>query len=223
MVRAFRYIASGDFATGMIIILSSLFVVLCCTPIHEMSHALVADKLGDDTARLQGRITINPFAHLDLIGSIMILLFGIGYAKPVPVNARRLKNPKRDMALIALAGPASNLIMGFVYNFIAIIIQNVGNASNSLTTPFYIFFVFAAQINVMLAVFNLLPIPPLDGSKVLASVMPTKAYFKYMQYERYIMIGLMVLLFTGVLDGVIQFLTRIMMSLLSIIPNLIFG
>ncbi len=221
MIRAFSYFASGDFVTGMMMILSSLFVVLCCTPIHEFAHGYVAYKLGDDTAKAQGRLTINPLAHLDLIGSIMILLFGIGYAKPVPVSARRLKNPKRDMAIIAIAGPLSNLIMGFIYNFIAMAISHIANYS-SMTSAFYVFFTLAAEINVMLAVFNLIPIPPLDGSKVLASALPTKTYFKYMQYERYIMIGLMILLFTGALNGVIRFLTGIMMSFISIIPNLIF-
>jgi len=203
------------------IIMSSLFVVFCCLPIHEFSHALAATKLGDDTAKNQGRLTINPFAHLDLIGTIMIILFGIGYAKPVPVTARNLKNPKRDMALISLAGPISNLVMGFINNFIAIGLYN-GVGYNGTTAPFIIFFSFAAQINVVLAVFNLLPIPPLDGSKILAAVLPSKAYLKYMQYERYIMIGLMILLFTGVLSVPISFLTDVMMKFISIIPNLIF-
>ncbi len=109
---------SGDYLGFMVNILSKCFVIFCCMPIHEMAHGYVAYKCGDDTAKLKGRLTINPFAHLDLIGTIMILLFGFGYAKPVPVNPARLKHPRRDMALVALAGPVSNIIMGFISVFI---------------------------------------------------------------------------------------------------------
>ena len=222
MLSLLSAIRSGNIMLVVILVLSRMFVVFCCTPVHEFSHAYVANELGDDTARLQGRMTINPFAHFDLIGGIMILLFGIGYAKPVPINIRHLKNVKRDTALISLAGPVSNLIMAFVYNFIGIALGNVLPVNNIGMAVMY-FFTFAAQVNVMLAVFNLLPIPPLDGSKILAIVLPYKTYYKYMQYERYVMIALFVLLFSGVLDIPLNWLVNIMTKLISIIPNLLFG
>ena len=214
-------VRAGDYLGFMVMILSTCFVVFCCLPIHEMAHGLIAYNCGNDTAKLKGRLTINPFAHLDIIGTIMIFLFGIGYANPVPVNPARLKHPRRDMALIALAGPVSNLLMGFVSVFIYYIIAAV--SSSPVGNALAYFFSYAAQINVMLAVFNLLPIPPLDGSKIFSSILPDKIYFKIMKYDRYIMIGLMVLLFTRVLDVPIAWLSSKMLDLISIIPRLIFG
>lgn len=222
MFSIFGYLAKGDYLQAIIVILSRAFVVFCCLPLHELAHGLMADKLGDHTAKLQGRLTLNPLAHLNPIGTIMIFLFGIGYAKPVSINANNFKNPKRDMALTALAGPLANVLLAFVFNFIAYLAQSVMSMGN-LKSAVVWFFYFAAEINAVLAVFNLLPIPPLDGSKVLAAVLPYKQYVKYMQYERYIMIGLMILLFTGVLNGVINVLAEGLMAVLSILPRLIFG
>lgn len=222
MYEMLSLLREGDYLSLMILLLSKCFVVFCCMPIHELAHGFIAYKCGDDTAKLKGRLTINPFAHLDWIGTIMIFLFGIGYANPVPVNPARLKHPRRDMALVALAGPISNLLMGFVWVFLFYIINSAGNSNAGILAIGY-FFYYAAQVNVMLAVFNLLPIPPLDGAKIFSAVLPDKVYFKIMKYDRYIMIALMVLLFTGVLNGVIGWLTNIMMQFISIIPQLIFG
>lgn len=204
----------------MVVILSRLFIVLCCTPIHEFSHALMANALGDSTAKNRGRLTINPFAHIDLIGAVMIFFFGIGYAKPVPVNMRNLKKPKRDMALISLAGPVSNLIMSFIFVFILCAFVKFTGVARG---PIVQFLMFAANINVLLAVFNMIPIPPLDGSRLLTVILPDNIYYKLMQYERYIMIGLMVLLFTGVLSTPITLLSNLVFKIISFIPSLIFG
>lgn len=217
-----QYVRDGDYLSFLIMVLSTCFVVFCCLPIHELAHALISDKLGDDTARLKGRITLNPLAHLDIIGTVMIFLFGIGYANPVPVNPARLKHPRRDMALIALAGPASNLIMGFIAVFISFALDAF-NSGNVAVSAISYFFWYAASVNVTLGVFNLLPVPPLDGSRILSSVLPDKAYFKLMKYERYIMIGFMVIIFTGILNGVIRFISDIMMYVVTIIPRAIFG
>lgn len=222
MSQMLSLLRSGDYLSLMIIILSKCFVIFCCMPVHELAHGYVAYKCGDDTAKLKGRLTINPFAHLDLIGTIMILLFGIGYAKPVPVNPTRLRHPRRDMALVALAGPVSNLLMGFVSVFIYYIINAAGSINAGIVALGY-FFLYAAQVNVMLAVFNILPIPPLDGAKIFSAVLPDKIYFKIMQYDRYIMIALMILLFTGLLNTPIAWLTNRMLDFISIIPRLIFG
>ncbi len=212
---------SGDYFTLIISILSKCFVVFCCLPIHELAHALAAYKCGDDTAKLKGRLTVNPFAHLDIIGTIMIFIFGIGYANPVPINPARLKHPRRDMALIAFAGPVSNILMGFISVFIAYGLAAFESA-NAGINALIVFFSYAAQVNVMLAVFNLLPIPPLDGSKIYSAILPDKVYFKIMKYDRYIMIGLMVLLFTGLLNVPLYWLNDKMFDFISIIPRLIF-
>ncbi|MCR5207928.1 MAG: site-2 protease family protein [Eubacterium sp.] len=207
---------------AVVVILSRAFVVFCCLPFHEFAHGWTANKLGDNTAKLQGRLTLNPIAHLNPIGTIMIFLFGIGYAKPVEINANNFKKPKRDMAISAIAGPCANVILAFIFVFIFYLLGAVlptGNFTNLLLMFFY----YAANINAVLAVFNILPIPPLDGSKVLAAVLPYKHYVKYMQYERYVMIALMILLFTGVLDNVISVFTTGLMNIISIIPRLIFG
>ena len=222
MLSIFSYMAKGQYMMAIIVILSRAFVVFCCLPLHELAHGLMANKLGDNTAKLQGRLTLNPLAHLNPIGTVMIFLFGIGYAKPVSVNANNFKNPKRDMALTAIAGPLANIALAFVFNFFAYLFYAV-LPMNAVTYAVTWFFFYAAEINAALAVFNLLPIPPLDGSKVLTAVLPYKQYVKYMQYERYIMIGLMILLFTGVLNGAITFLSDALMALLSVIPHLIFG
>ena len=222
MLSIFSYMRDGNYLGAVISVLSRCFVVFCCLPIHELSHGLVAYWLGDDTAKLKGRLTLNPLAHLNPLGTIMLLLVGVGYAEPVPVNPRNFKNPKGGMALTALAGPMSNLLIGWVSIWL-FYICNAYISNSTFGSAVTFFFLYAAQINVMLAVFNLLPIPPLDGSKILAGLLPSKAYFKYMQYERYVMIALFVLLLTGVLNGVISFLTGILINFISIIPNMIFG
>ena len=218
----FSYLRTGEYLEAILLILSRSFIVFCCLPIHELAHGYIAYRLGDETAKYKGRLTFNPFAHLNPIGTIMIFLFGIGYANPVPVNPARLKHPRRDMALISLAGPASNLIMAFISGFIFTALNSAVSSYGSVLWAVAYFFYYAAIVNVTLAVFNLIPIPPLDGSKILASVLPDKIYFKYMQYERYVMIALMLLLFTGFLDRPIGFLANAVMYIILFIPNLIF-
>lgn len=193
----------------------SAFVVFCVMPIHEYSHALVATKLGDQTARLSGRLTLNPMAHISPWGAIMILLVGFGYAKPVPVNVRntKMKNKKAAMALIALAGPLSNLIIGFLSVMIRyIIIIAASKHGGEMTTAIFalnIFFQYSAIININLAVFNLIPIPPLDGSRILFAILPSKFYFGIMKYERYIMAAMFLLLLTGVLTTPLSYLSNL--------------
>ena len=196
--------------------MASVFVVFCTLPIHEFAHAFVATKLGDPTPKNRGRLTLNPLAHIDPMGAIMILLVGFGYAKPVPVNARKFKNPKAGMAITALAGPVSNLILALIYRILSnlawfICIEN----PSEVWQVSALFFNYAALINVSLAVFNLFPIPPLDGSKILALIIPPEYYFKYLQYERYIILGLFALIFIGVLDAPISFLTDGIMKVIA--------
>ena len=226
MIRYLGDILSGDFdIVDLIIYVSSIaFVVFCATPLHEFAHALIAVKLGDDTPRLRGRLTINPMAHIDMRGALMIFLFGFGYAKPVEVRMRRFKKPKRDMALVALAGPVCNILQSLVLLFIYNALYYFGSANeNILMTYMGMFFFYAAVINVNLAVFNLLPIPPLDGSRLATALLPSKYYYKIMQYERYIMIGLFVLLFTGILSTPLSFLSGAVITLLDAVASLPFS
>lgn len=208
----FSFLRNGfDFGELIIYLFSMAFVVFCTLPIHEFAHAWVATKLGDQTPRLQGRLTLNPMAHVSPIGALMILLVGFGYAKPVGVNPRNFKNPKKGMALVALAGPVSNLIMGFVAEFFAILCLNFALNTNEsfMLTAVYLFFNYAAVVNIQLAVFNFLPIPPLDGSRILQLIIPSKYYYKFMQYERYIIWIVFALLFTGILTVPLSFFANL--------------
>ena len=203
---------------AIVLVLSRAFVVFCCLPIHELAHGYVAYKLGDNTAKNQGRLTFNPVAHLNPLGTIMIFLFGIGYANPVPVNPRNFKNQKSGMALVAFAGPLSNFLMASICGFFYVLTFKL-----RMPMPIQYFFYFAASVNITLAVFNLIPVPPLDGSKIIAMFLPDRVYYKYMQYERYVMLAVMLLLFLGVFDRPIAFLSDVMMKLVLFLPRLIFG
>lgn len=138
-------------------------VLLFALVFHEFSHGWVANKLGDPTAKYSGRLTLNPMAHLDLFGSLMILFVGFGWAKPVPVDSRYLANPRTDMMKIAFAGPASNLLLAFIAGSLIRLTGNMGVLSSML--------IMFVQINIMLAVFNMIPIPPLDGSQIFSGLM----------------------------------------------------
>lgn len=225
MISYIRDLLSGELnIIEFVVYISSIaFVVFCATPLHEYAHALIAVKLGDDTPRLRGRLTINPAAHIDKVGAIMIFLFGFGYAKPVEVRMRKFKNPKRDMALVALAGPVCNLLQGFISLFLYNALRFASyQTENLMLTYMALFFFYAAVININLAVFNLLPIPPLDGSRLLTALLPSKYYYKIMQYERYVMIALFVLLFTGVLSTPLSWLSDKVLSLFSFVTQIPF-
>ncbi len=209
-----RSLISGGYSAeqAFVSILSSIFVVFCTLPVHEFAHALVATKLGDPTPKLNGRLTLNPLAHIDWIGAIMIILVGFGYAKPVPVNIRNFKNRKLYMGLTAAAGPFSNLIMAFIFLLLLGVSNIIYRNGAEFAQYVAMFLYYAAYINTALAVFNLLPVPPLDGSRILTIIVPDKYYYKIMQYERYIMIGVMILLFTGLLTTPLSFLTKIVFN-----------
>ena len=209
------YLREGNYALLLINLASLAFVVFCTLPVHEFAHAWTAVKLGDETPRLSGRLTLRPMAHIDILGAAMILLVGFGYAKPVQVNMRNLKNGRKSFALVALAGPLSNLIMALVFMFFYTVIYVL--AVNQIFSVevykvFGSFFSFAATINISLAVFNLLPIPPLDGSRIANLILPSKYYFTIMRYERYIRIGLFVLLWTGILTTPLTWLSNLVTS-----------
>lgn len=243
---------SGDARLTVIMsFLVRVFVIICVLPVHEYAHALIADKLGDNTARLKGRLTLSPLAHIDPIGALMTLLCGFGYAKAVPVNMRNFRkkrkeptgnvyymgsdtvfdagHAKRCMAAVAAAGPISNLIMAFI-SIVLMRAAGVGfgmylathnDATISLISQIIvIFFSVCASININLAVFNLLPIPPLDGSRLISVILPDKIYFGIMKYERFIMIAVLVLLFTGILTEPLSILSDLVYEAFDFIVTL---
>ena len=192
-------------------------------PIHEWAHGFVSTLLGDPTPRYQGRLTLNPMAHVDMMGAAGILLFGIGWAKPVQVNARYYKNPKWGMVLVALAGPIANLVL----SFIAVVLLYLFSLFDFFTIDsISSFFVTVAYISTYLAVFNLIPIPPFDGSRILFAVLPQRHYFKIMQYERYIFMGLMALFLLdsriGIISGTIGVLAQRLLNSIANLALLIF-
>jgi len=160
--------------------------ILFGVTIHEYAHGYVADRLGDPTPRLAGRLTFNPFAHLDLIGTLMLFLARIGWAKPVPINPYNLRHPKEDMVWIALAGPACNfifaLLLGMLLRFLS---PSLGGMMNWFALPLSLILIYGVAINLILAFFNFIPIPPLDGSKILMGILPTQQAIRFSSLERY--------------------------------------
>lgn len=217
-------ISDGSITEYIVQLLLCLPIIFLSLSLHETAHGFIAYKLGDPTARNLGRLTLNPLKHLDPIGFACMILAGFGWAKPVPINTRNFKKPRRDIALSSVAGPASNLILAFVFVIIlrftaeplltnAVHAELAGNAAIAdMWWYLYVFIYLAAQMNVTLAVFNLLPIPPLDGSKILFMFLPPKIYFKIAPYERYISLIFTVLLVTGIVSPVLGTITDYIMQ-----------
>lgn len=180
---------------------------LLCITFHETCHGLVAYWLGDPTAKNQGRLTFNPIKHIDLMGLIMMAVCHFGWAKPVPVDMRNFKNPKTGMALTALAGPVSNVLLAYLAMLCYSLCYYFSAVHESDAARYLLLFsYYVVLISAGLAVFNIFPIPPLDGSKVLFALLPDEWYAKLMRYERYGMALLAVLLLTNVLDTPLEFL-----------------
>ena len=185
-------------------------VLVTAIPIHECAHAWAADKLGDPTAKNLGRLTLNPLPHLDLFGSVLMLLTGFGWAKPVPIYSRNFDNVKKGMALSALAGPISNLLLALLclilYKLWCFFLFPVLSVSITTAQAIANIFYIMCLLNINLAVFNMIPIPPLDGSRLVTALLPARIYYKVMQYERYIILGVFAILMFGLLDGPLSFL-----------------
>lgn len=198
-------------------------VLLTAIPIHECAHAWAADKLGDPTAKNLGRLTLNPLPHLDLLGSVLMIFTGFGWAKPVPISTRNFDNVKKGMALSALAGPAANIILALIcmlvcklwFFFLAPALHVSFAVMNALTQIFLIMTV----LNINLAVFNLIPVPPLDGSRLVTALLPARIYYKVMEYERYIILAVFAILIFGWLDRPLSFLNHAVLMFLDSITG----
>jgi Zn-dependent protease len=186
--------------------LLSVIPALLCITFHELSHGFIAYKLGDHTAKNLGRLTLNPIKHIDPIGLLMMALVGFGWAKPVPVDMRYFRSPKRGMALTALAGPVSNIILALFFSLVYGLVYGLLFNAQTDNTALYLIS-RTIYLSIALAVFNILPIPPLDGSKVLFSLLPNRQYMLLMRYERFGMVALIIIMFTGVFDSTIRALT----------------
>jgi len=194
-----------------------LFIVLAVLPVHEFAHGFTAYKLGDDTAKQQGRLTLNPLVHIDWIGAACIMLVGFGWAKPVPVNPYRFNNQKKrkgGMALTAFAGPLSNLLFAFLGTLVlrgfACTQASLENLKMVEWAYFILYYVIA--INLSLAIFNLLPVPPLDGSRIVAGALPDKVSEFFNKYQMIISLVFIVVIFGGMLDGPLSFIQQKVMG-----------
>lgn len=179
--------------------------VLIAIILHEWAHGFISYKLGDPSPKLEGRLSLNPLKHLDPVGTLCLLFFRFGWAKPVQVNPNYYKDHKMGMMLTALAGPVMNFIVAFLSLTIIFVVAKFNPYFNIYPIGNYIInvLIYTAMLSISLGVFNLIPIPPLDGSKVLFSILPEDLYFAYMKYERYGMILLVILLYSGLFNNIL--------------------
>lgn len=217
----FRYmLGGGDMQSYLISMLLSLPVILLSLSLHETAHGYAAWRLGDPTAKSLGRLTLNPIKHLDPIGFVCMLLAGFGWANPVPINSRYFKKPRRDIALVGVAGPLSNLLLSVVF---LLLLRFVGfgwllnlpvqtELQFNLVYFAILFLYYGVYMNVTLAIFNLLPVPPLDGSRIFYIFLPPRLYYKVMQHERTITLVVMALLLLGPLSSLINLLSSLIVK-----------
>lgn len=195
-----------------------LAAVVLCLSVHEMAHGLAAYWLGDRTAQREGRLSLNPLRHVDIVGLFLLFTAGFGWAKPVPVDPRYFRNPKRGMAVTALAGPFSNMLLALLLLLVCKGIY-IYNPSGAVWVTVFYTLLYAAQLSIGLGLFNLVPIPPLDGSKILAVFLPDRIYYTLMRYERY---GMILLLLLSISDFGGDFIGNAIYAVYSGMVNLIF-
>ena len=216
----FNLISSGNVRDAIISFLLSVPIIILVLSAHEYAHGYVANKLGDPTAESLGRLTLNPLKHIDPIGFLMFLLAGVGYARPVPINSRYFKKPRRDMALVGAAGPLTNFVMAIIFvgllKLASLLYGVLPDATPTIVfeTKIYVCTIFnlGVNYNLMFAFFNLIPIPPLDGSRVLYAFLPSKALFWMQRREKYFFWGLL---------GIILICNIFKISIIGIPVNLV--
>ncbi|MGM9680527.1 MAG: site-2 protease family protein [Eubacteriales bacterium] len=233
-----NYLRSGMSAREMLVVLLlTLPIILISLTVHEVAHGYVSYKQGDPTAYNLGRLSLNPLKHLDPIGALSMLIFGIGWAKPVPVNARYYKKPKRGMALTALAGPCANILLSFIGVIVFVILGHCNVFSHVFEyggsvyydpayvwqLAIYLFIQNFITLNAYLAVFNLLPVPPFDGSRIAFVFLPDRLYFSVMKYERIIMLVVLILICTGVLTLPFGYLSDLLISGMTALVNAVWN
>lgn len=220
LIRYIRLMLNGEatFTDLLIALLLIVPIILVSLTVHEYMHGFVSYKFGDPTAMNYGRLTLNPIKHIDPFGAVCMLFFGFGWAKPVPINSGYYKNTRLGISMVSLAGPLSNFLMAFLATPLMILaskltVSSVGGLISStpsfgskMALALFMFLYYFVRINVMFGIFNLLPIPPLDGSRILLVFLPQKAYYFVVKYELYIKLALMAILFTGLLDDPLNFL-----------------
>ena len=221
---------TGDIQSALISFLLSVPIIILVLSVHEYAHGLVAKKLGDPTAENMGRLTLNPLKHIDPIGFVMFLIIGIGYAKPVPINSRYFKKPRRDSALVGAAGPLSNLAMALLFTFLIklmfLLIPFAPETVDWLPTALgYLYNILYLGVfyNLAFMLFNLLPVPPLDGSRILYAFLPSKALLWVQQHEQYFFWGILgIFLICSIFDVsiigiVVNFIMKLLFKLFFII------
>lgn len=212
----FRLLGGGDAASIIQTLIARIIVLMTAIPVHEYAHAWAAEKMGDHTARYYRRMSLNPLDHIDPIGALMILLLGVGFARPVPINSMNFRNHKAGVVVTSLAGPASNIVMALL-SMVAAKLIAMAYYATGLTFLVGIFrvFLFMVSINLSLAVFNLLPLPPLDGWHAVSPMLPRELYWKIQPYEQQIVWVVLLLVWMGGLNGVIGFFVRFLYLMLD--------
>lgn len=226
LLETFLQVVSGDvpLTTALLYTLYSVVSVLLIFPVHECAHGLGALIMGDKTAKYQGRLTLNPLAHIDLFGFLMLLILGFGWAKPVQFDPRNFKNRRWGTIVTAMAGPLSNIIFAFICFFLWALLSTVAYYSGTEWLGYFsTLFSFMATYNASFAVFNLIPVPPLDGSKILGELLPIKLRFRYYNLERYSYIIFLALILVLNRTGILGILSNALLNMFVPLVDLLLG
>lgn len=208
--------------TRFLMLLLSAAASLLCITFHELSHGWTAYRLGDPTAKQAGRLTLNPIRHIDWLGLAMMLTVRVGWAKPVPVDMRYFRHPKRDMALTALAGPLSNFLLALVALLAANLVLRF-SGGGEWAVYVLLFLLYVAVLSVGLGIFNLIPVSPMDGSKILLALLPDRAYYTVLRYERFGMIAIVALTWLGVFSRPLSFLMEHLLQGMCVVTRFPFS